>query len=173
MWSLLSWACLHRLKARMQRYSLKASAVATRPRSTTSGSAGRPAQSASLQPASPLFVVLLNGSALAVNWAQQHANAVLEAWYPGEEGGTAIAETLAGDNNPGGRLPLTFYASLDQVPAFEVHSGPRTDIVTSSGGRISTALASASVTRPSSTRTSKCRRRSRPVNPVVHREAGR
>jgi beta-glucosidase len=67
----------------------------------------------------PLVVVLQNGSALAVNWAQEHAGAVLEAWYPGEEGGTAIAETLAGDNDPAGRLPLTFYASLDQVPGFE------------------------------------------------------
>jgi beta-glucosidase len=70
----------------------------------------------------PLVVVLQNGSALAVNWAQGHAGAVLEAWYPGEEGGTAIAETLAGDNNPAGRLPLTFYASLDQVPGFEDYS---------------------------------------------------
>jgi beta-glucosidase len=70
----------------------------------------------------PLVVVLLNGSALAVNWAAEHANAVLEAWYPGEEGGTAIAETLAGKNNPGGRLPVTFYASLDQVPPFEDYS---------------------------------------------------
>jgi beta-glucosidase len=70
----------------------------------------------------PLIVVLQSGSALAVNWEQQHANAILEAWYPGEEGGTAIAETLAGDNDPGGRLPLTFYASLDQVPAFEDYS---------------------------------------------------
>jgi beta-glucosidase len=67
----------------------------------------------------PLIVVLQNGSALAVNWANEHADAVLEAWYPGEEGGTAIAETLAGDNNPAGRLPLTFYRSLDQVPAFD------------------------------------------------------
>jgi len=66
----------------------------------------------------PLIVVLQNGSALAVNWANEHADAVLDAWYPGEEGGTAIAETLAGDNNPAGRLPLTFYRSLDQVPAF-------------------------------------------------------
>ena len=65
----------------------------------------------------PLIVVLQNGSALAVNWAAQHANAILEAWYPGEEGGTAIAETLAGDNNPGGRLPLTFYSSLEPAPA--------------------------------------------------------
>ena len=67
----------------------------------------------------PLVVVLLNGSALAVNWANQHAAAILEAWYPGEEGGTAIAETLAGANNPGGRLPVTFYASLDQLPPFD------------------------------------------------------
>jgi beta-glucosidase len=67
----------------------------------------------------PLIVVLQNGSALAVNWANEHADAVLEAWYPGEEGGTAIAETLAGDNNPAGRLPLTFYRSLDQLPAFD------------------------------------------------------
>ena len=65
----------------------------------------------------PLIVVLQNGSALAVNWANEHANAVLEAWYPGEEGGTAIAETLAGDNNPAGRLPLTFYRSLKPDPA--------------------------------------------------------
>jgi beta-glucosidase len=70
----------------------------------------------------PLVVVLQNGSALAVNWAQEHAKAILEAWYPGEEGGTAIAETLAGDNNPSGRLPLTFYASLDQIPAFDDYS---------------------------------------------------
>jgi beta-glucosidase len=70
----------------------------------------------------PLIVVLLNGSALAVNWAQQHAAAILEAWYPGEEGGTAIAETLAGLNNPAGRLPVTFYASLGQLPPFEDYS---------------------------------------------------
>jgi beta-glucosidase len=70
----------------------------------------------------PLVVVLQNGSALAVNWAQQHANAILEAWYPGEEGGTAIAETLAGDNNPAGRLPLTLYSSLSQVPSFDDYS---------------------------------------------------
>ena len=70
----------------------------------------------------PLVVVLQNGSALAVNWAEQHADAILEAWYPGEEGGTAIAETLAGINNPGGRLPLTFYASLQQLPPFDDYS---------------------------------------------------
>ena len=70
----------------------------------------------------PLVVVLMSGSAVAVNWAQEHAAAVLEAWYPGEEGGTAIAETLAGANNPSGRLPVTFYASLDQLPPFEDYS---------------------------------------------------
>jgi beta-glucosidase len=67
-------------------------------------------------------VVLTNGSALAINWAQQHADAILEAWYPGEEGGTAIAQTLAGTNNPAGRLPLTFYSSTDQLPSFEDYS---------------------------------------------------
>ncbi len=67
----------------------------------------------------PLVVVLLNGSALAVNWANDHANAILEAWYPGEEGGTAIAQSLAGDNNPGGRLSVTFYKGVEQLPEFE------------------------------------------------------
>ena len=67
----------------------------------------------------PLVVVLTNGSALAVNWASAHANAILDAWYPGEEGGTAVADTLSGRNNPGGRLPVTFYKSVDQLPAFE------------------------------------------------------
>jgi len=67
----------------------------------------------------PLVVVLMNGSALAVNWANQNANAILEAWYPGEEGGTAIAETLAGANNPAGRLPVTFYESVKDLPAFD------------------------------------------------------
>ena len=67
----------------------------------------------------PLVVVLMNGSALAVNWANDHANAILEAWYSGEEGGTAIAQTLAGTNNPGGRLPVTFYKGTEQLPEFE------------------------------------------------------
>jgi beta-glucosidase len=67
----------------------------------------------------PLAVVLMNGSALAVNWINQHANAVLEAWYPGEEGGAAVAETLSGKNNPAGRLPVTFYTGTDQLPHFE------------------------------------------------------
>ena len=64
----------------------------------------------------------MNGSALAVDWAKEHARAIVEAWYPGEEGGTAIARTLAGENNPGGRLPVTFYASVKDLPSFEEYS---------------------------------------------------
>ena len=67
----------------------------------------------------PLAVVLMNGSALAVNWINEHANAILEAWYPGEEGGAAVAETLSGKNNPAGRLPVTFYRDVSQLPNFE------------------------------------------------------
>ncbi len=67
----------------------------------------------------PLVVVLMNGSALAVNWINEHSNAVVEAWYSGEEGGTAVAQTLSGKNNPAGRLPVTFYKSTDQLPNFE------------------------------------------------------
>jgi beta-glucosidase len=70
----------------------------------------------------PLVVVLMNGSALSVNWASQNANAILDAWYSGEEGGTAIAETLAGLNNPAGRLPVTFYKGVEQLPPFEDYS---------------------------------------------------
>ena len=67
----------------------------------------------------PVVLVLMNGSALAVNWADQHVPAIVEAWYPGEEGGTAVAEALAGDFSPSGKLPLTFYKSVDQIPAFD------------------------------------------------------
>jgi beta-glucosidase len=70
----------------------------------------------------PLVVVLMNGSALAVNWEKEHANAIVEAWYSGEEGGSAIAETLSGKNNPAGRLPVTFYTGVDQLPNFENYS---------------------------------------------------
>jgi beta-glucosidase len=66
----------------------------------------------------PVVVVLTSGSAVAINSAATGATAVLSAWYGGEEAGRAIAETLAGINNPAGRLPVTFYKSLDQVPAF-------------------------------------------------------
>ena len=70
----------------------------------------------------PVVVVLTSGSAVAINSAAAGATAVLSAWYGGEEAGTAIAETLAGVNNPAGRLPVTFYKSLDQVPAFTDYS---------------------------------------------------
>jgi beta-glucosidase len=66
----------------------------------------------------PLVVVLQSGSAVALNWANEHAAAILQAWYPGVEGGTAIRQTLEGINNPAGRLPVTFYAGLDGLPAF-------------------------------------------------------
>jgi beta-glucosidase len=66
----------------------------------------------------PVVLVLANGSALSVNWAKQHVNAILESWYAGEEGGAAIAETLSGRNNPAGRLPVTFYTGVDQLPPF-------------------------------------------------------
>jgi len=70
----------------------------------------------------PVVVVLLSGSALAVNWANDNAPAILEAWYPGGEGGTAIADVLFGDYNPAGRLPVTFYKSVDQLPPFTDYS---------------------------------------------------
>jgi beta-glucosidase len=67
----------------------------------------------------PVVVVLTSGSAVAATYAAEHAAAVLEAWYGGEEVGTAIAETLAGVNNPAGRLPVTFYRGVEQLPPFE------------------------------------------------------
>jgi beta-glucosidase len=66
----------------------------------------------------PLVVVLESGSAVSLNWAKDKADAILAAWYPGVEGGTAIARVLAGLVNPAGRLPITFYASLDGLPEF-------------------------------------------------------
>jgi beta-glucosidase len=70
----------------------------------------------------PTVLVLMNGSALGVNWADEHVPAIVEAWYPGGEGGTAVAALLAGDFSPAGRLPLTFYKSVDQLPAFDDYS---------------------------------------------------
>lgn len=64
-------------------------------------------------------LVLLNGSALAFNWEAGNIPAILEAWYPGQAGGTAIADVIFGDYNPAGRLPLTFYKSIEQIPAFD------------------------------------------------------
>ncbi len=70
----------------------------------------------------PVIVVSMSGSALALTWAKEHAAAILSAWYPGVEGGTAIAQTLAGLNNPAGRLPVTFYANTSELPAFTDYS---------------------------------------------------
>ena len=66
----------------------------------------------------PVILVLLNGSAVSINWEDQHLAAIIEAWYPGEAGGTAIADVLFGDYNPGGRLPVTFYSSVKDLPNF-------------------------------------------------------
>jgi beta-glucosidase len=67
----------------------------------------------------PVVLVLTSGSAVAVNWADQHVPAILQAWYPGENGGTAVAAALAGDFSPAGRLPVTFYKSVTDLPPFE------------------------------------------------------
>ncbi|GGD19397.1 glucan 1,4-alpha-glucosidase [Hyunsoonleella pacifica] len=70
----------------------------------------------------PTILVLMNGSALAVNWAADNVPAILEAWYPGEFGGNAIADVLFGDYNPAGRLPVTFYKSTNDLPPFKDYS---------------------------------------------------
>jgi beta-glucosidase len=70
----------------------------------------------------PIVLVLLNGSAIAVNWAADNVPAIVEAWYPGQAGGQAIADVLFGDYNPAGRLPVTFYKSVDDLPPFEDYS---------------------------------------------------
>ncbi len=66
----------------------------------------------------PAILVLLNGSALSINWESKNVPAIIEAWYPGEAAGTAIADVIFGDYNPGGKLPVTFYKSADQLPPF-------------------------------------------------------
>lgn len=67
----------------------------------------------------PMVLVLMNGSAISVNWEKENMDAILEAWYPGQEGGNAIADILFGDYNPAGRLPITFYKSEKDLPDFE------------------------------------------------------
>jgi len=67
----------------------------------------------------PVVLVLLNGSALSVNYAAENMDAILSAGYPGQGGGNAVADVLFGDYNPAGRLPVTYYKSVDQLPAFE------------------------------------------------------
>jgi beta-glucosidase len=75
----------------------------------------------------PVVLVLQNGRPLSITWAAKHVPAILEAWYPGELGGRAIAETLFGDNNPAGRLPITFPRSVGQLPIFYNHFPSRKD----------------------------------------------
>ena len=70
----------------------------------------------------PTVLVLISGSALGVTWAQDHVGAILQAWYPGEEGGTAIADVLFGEANPGGRLPVTVPRRIEDVPEFTDYS---------------------------------------------------
>jgi beta-glucosidase len=70
----------------------------------------------------PIVLVLANGSALGVVWANDHVNAILDSWYPGEDGGDAVAQTLSGRNDPGGKLPVTFYKDISQLPPFDDYS---------------------------------------------------
>ena len=70
----------------------------------------------------PVIYVNMSGSAVALNWADKHVPAIIQAWYPGGDGGTAVAELIAGDFSPAGRLPVTFYKSVDQLPPFEDYS---------------------------------------------------
>ncbi len=70
----------------------------------------------------PVVLVLLSGSAVAVNWEAAHVSAILEAWYPGQSAGTALADVLFGNYNPAGRLPVTFYKSANQIPPFSNYS---------------------------------------------------
>lgn len=67
----------------------------------------------------PTILVLLNGSAVAINWENENLDAIITAGYPGQEGGNAVADVLFGDYNPAGRLPVTYYKSVEQLPAFE------------------------------------------------------
>ena len=67
----------------------------------------------------PVVLVLTTGSALAVDWAEQHVPGILVAWYPGQRGGSAVADVLFGDANPSGRLPVTFYKADEKLPAFD------------------------------------------------------
>lgn len=70
----------------------------------------------------PVILILLAGSALAAVWADDHIPAILQGWYPGAQGGRAIAEILFGDANPEGKLPVTFYRSEKELPPFEDYS---------------------------------------------------
>jgi beta-glucosidase len=70
----------------------------------------------------PLIVVVMNGSPINLSWSKQNAAAILEAWYPGQAGGLAVAKIISGQVNPGGRLPLTFYRNVSELPPFDDYS---------------------------------------------------
>jgi beta-glucosidase len=70
----------------------------------------------------PIVLVLTAGSAMAVDWAKKNVDSILVAWYPGQRGGTAVADVLFGDANPAGRLPVTFYKESEKLPAFDDYS---------------------------------------------------
>lgn len=70
----------------------------------------------------PVVLVLLSGSAMDLSWAGEHIPAILQGWYPGAQGGRAIAEILFGEKNPEGKLPVTFYASTEELPEFTDYS---------------------------------------------------
>ena len=70
----------------------------------------------------PVILVILSGSALAVNWAQEHVPAIIQGWYPGAQGGRAIAELIFGEFSPEGKLPITFYRSVEELPEFTDYS---------------------------------------------------
>jgi beta-glucosidase len=70
----------------------------------------------------PIILALFNGSPITINWAQENIPAIVECWYPGEEGGTALADVIFGKYNPAGRLPITFVKSVDQLPPFTDYS---------------------------------------------------
>ena len=91
----------------------------------------------------PVVLVLENGSALSVNWAQKNVAAIVEAWYPGGQGGQAVAELLAGDFIPAGRLPVTFYQSASQLPPFDSYADERAAPTAISTARCCTRSATA------------------------------
>ena len=70
----------------------------------------------------PIVLVSMSGSALAIPWAAEHIPAIVQAWYPGQAAGQAIADVLFGDTNPGGRLPVTFYSSTEDLPPFDEYA---------------------------------------------------
>ena len=75
-----------------------------------------------LKTGKPLVLVLMNGSALSINWENENIDGIIEGWYGGEAAGQAVAEVLFGDYNPSGRLPITFYKSINDIPSFEDYS---------------------------------------------------